>query len=314
MQEETFIAWAKQLEHPSLHILKGIGDDTAVLQLPLDQPLLVSTDMLVEGVHFSNRLSAHAVGWKSLAVNLSDIAAMGGIPAFYLLSVGLPPETPTTWITDFFTGLSDCSIQYPISLIGGDTVRSPLSKVINIVVMGSCLRPVYRTGAQPGDILIVTGDFGAAAAGLSALQHHQEHLYPRLVEKQAYPRPRLAEAQALVQQCPRLALLDTSDGLGRSLQLICQEPGLGCNVDVTSVPILPEVKQWAAQCGQSWQEWVIQGGEEYELLAAIPPEVQPFLRGDYAVIGHITDQPGVRFKTPQGTIELDAHPAGFQHF
>lgn len=313
MQEDTIIGWAQSLAFAMPEVLCGMGDDAAVLLPPAGQPLLVSTDMLVEDVHFSSRLSAHAVGWKSLAVNLSDLAAMGGKPMAYLLSLGLPPDTPESWVKAFFQGLYDCAQQYPINLIGGDTVRSPVSKVVNITVLGSCHRPVYRTGAQPGDRLVVTGDFGAAAAGLSVIQQQRETDYPSLFQRQAYPVPRLAEAQQLVAQCSRLALLDTSDGLGRSLQLICQLNQVGCQVDLKDIPVLPEVKSWSQECQHPWEDWVIHGGEEYELMAAVPPEEVGQLKPPFRVIGTLTPHSGIHLMTAQGTLTLDESPVGFQH-
>lgn len=302
VNETSIIALITQHFEEFAHFL---GDDCATLTPP-PVPLISSVDTLVEGVHFYKDMPAEALGWKSLAVNLSDIAAMGGEPLYFLLSLALPQDTSHTWLSQFLEGLSNCARQYGISLVGGDTVRSPLL-TLSITVMGQAVSPLKRGPAQVGDTLFVSGPLGLSAAGLHCLQHHLTD-YPALIKAHYYPKPRLAFGQRL-QQYPTSALMDCSDGLGASLREICQQAGgLGCQVDLS--PLMnDELRAFCQQEHQNSEALVLYGGEDYELVFCAPRESIP---GALA-IGKMLASPQIKIYNEKVEIPFDPDK-GFQHF
>lgn len=291
-------------------LLLGIGDDAAILQPPAGK-LVWTVDTLVENTHFLRAMPADAVGWKSLAVNLSDLAAMHAEPLAALLSLSLPPNLPESWTQDFFRGFHAACAHYRVDLAGGDTVRSQELQ-ISVSLLGSSDRPIDRFGARAGDVLVVTGCFGGAAAGLACWQRGLQA--PGLLERHLRPRPRLAEARLLAQVASRLAMLDTSDGLARSLQLLCQANRLGCEIDGERIPIQPELADWADSHQQ--RQWVLDGGEDYELLAALPAEAAAQLADDprFSVIGRLTSAPCQQIIFADQQLSLEGQNWGFQHF
>jgi thiamine-monophosphate kinase len=206
------------------HLLQGIGDDTAVLQAG-DQTLLWTADMLVEGVHFRlDWIDPAALGWKSLAVNLSDIAAMGGTPVGALLSLALPAECTGAWLDAFVDGFADCAQTYGVALLGGDTNRAE-RVVIDVSVLGIVTgQPVLRSGAQVGDWLLVTGALGGSRAGLFALmagKASEVDLAPHF-----RPIPRL-QVGMLARELGATAMMDLSDGLAADLPKLLRASGVG---------------------------------------------------------------------------------------
>ncbi|PIQ26249.1 thiamine-phosphate kinase [bacterium (Candidatus Blackallbacteria) CG17_big_fil_post_rev_8_21_14_2_50_48_46] len=314
MHENAIIQLAKKFPHFHPEVQLGIGDDTAILG-PLNQSsLLWTTDLLLEDVHFRrNYFSPEDLAWKALAVNLSDIAAMGGEPLAFTLGLGLPPEMDAAWIQAFFKALQAASEFWQVELVGGDTVRSSAKIVISINLLGTALHPTLQSGAQPGDNLFVSGSFGGAAAGLYCLENNLEG-YACLKEKLLRPQPQLKAAQALSKICNRLALTDASDGLGRSLQLLCG-PKLGCSILLEKVPCLPELKQLAEAENLSAWPWIIEGGEDYELVAALPPEqCAAAEKLGWIQIGSITPSPQIQIVSSDGSRHPLKETLGFQHF
>lgn len=294
--------------HPELRL--GIGDDAAVIQPPGGK-LVWTVDTLVENTHFLAGMPAAEIGWKALAVNLSDLAAMNARPLAALLSLSLPPETPAEWITGFFQGLQTACETYGVDLAGGDTVRSREIQ-ISLSLLGQSPEPVTRYGAEPGDLLVVTGALGGAAGGLHCWQQSIDA--PELLKRHWHPLPRFAEATALAALGQRLALLDTSDGLARSLQLLCEANRLGCRVEGRLIPIEPGLETYGSQ--DQIRAWALNGGEDYELLAAIAPEARAALLADgrFRIIGELTAAPAQRIVYADGSISLNQADWGFQHF
>ncbi|BCW96489.1 MAG: thiamine-phosphate kinase [Fimbriimonadales bacterium] len=251
-------------------LLQGIGDDTAVLQVG-DQTLLWTTDMLVEGVHFRlDWTDAAALGWKALAVNLSDLAAMGGEPVGVLLSLALPPEYTEGWLDAFVEGFAACAQSFGVALLGGDTNRAE-RMVIDVSALGAVQgAPVLRSGARAGDWLLVSGGLGGSRAGLEALQAGEASevdLTPHF-----RPQPRLqvgAQARAL----GATAMMDISDGLAADLPKLLRASGVGAVVCAAHIPVHPVAAQWAHRRGLDPLAFAIAGGEDYELLIAAPPPV-----------------------------------------
>lgn len=253
-----------------------IGDDCAVLP----GGLLVSSDSLVEGTHFvMDWISARDLGWKACAVNLSDIAAMAGRPSYLTVSLTVPKTMADRQFREFYAGFADCARTYRAQIIGGDLTAGPVF-VIAVTAIGhtdesGCLR---RSGAKPGDVVVTTGDFGASAAGLwlltKGLEHEGAKRFAYCLERHLRPQPRLGESWALVRQTgERAALMDTSDGLGDALTQIAQASAVSIELDWQSVKVHPQTEAIATLAGVDLFDWALYGGEDYELVAALPEAI-----------------------------------------
>jgi thiamine-monophosphate kinase len=316
MHEAEIISLARDFPrfHPQMGL--GIGDDAAVLNASATSSLLWTTDLLIENVHFrSTYFSPADLAHKALAVNLSDIAAMAGRPLAFTLGLALPSSFDDSWIRAFFEGLRLAAERWQVDLIGGDTTRSESGLVIAISLLGETRLPRLQSSARAGDLILACGDFGAAAAGLFCLEQALPG-FEILKQKQLRPEPLLEMALGLscLVGSQRFALTDASDGLGRSLQLLCGKE-LGCELALEQVPVLPEVWELAKTKSQDPWAWIIHGGEDYALLASLAPEwaAQAEILG-WRVIGQITQAPPLRLNRPgQRSLDLN-QPAGFQHF
>lgn len=254
----------------SIRLLQGIGDDTAVLQAG-EQTLLWTADMLIEGVHFRlDWIDPASLGWKALAVNLSDIAAMGGEPAGALLSIALSTEHTGAWLNTFIDGFVDCAQTYGVALIGGDTNRAE-RVVIDVSVLGIVAgQPVLRSGAQAGDWLLVTGALGGSRAGLYALMAGEASAVD--LAPHFRPEPRL-QVGRIARELGATAMMDLSDGLAADLPKLLRASGVGAVLHAAQVPVHPAAAHWAQAQGIDPIAFAIAGGEDYELLIAAPPPV-----------------------------------------
>jgi thiamine-monophosphate kinase len=262
------VGWAS-LPQP-FHLLQGIGDDTAALQIG-EQTLLWTADMLLEGVHFRlDWIDPASLGWKSLAVNLSDIAAMGGTPVGALLSLALPAERTGAWLDAFVDGLAECARAYGVALLGGDTNRAE-HVVIDVSLLGIVAgRTVPRSGAQVGDWLLATGALGGSRAGLHALMAGEASTID--LTPHFRPIPRL-QVGALARELGATAMMDISDGLAADLPKLLRASGVGAVVYAAQVPVHPAAARWAHAHALDPVAFAIAGGEDYELLIAAPPHV-----------------------------------------
>lgn len=291
-------------------ILLGIGDDAALIQ-PSGKTLVWAVDTMVENTHFLRAMPADQIGWKLLAVNLSDLAAMNAKPVAALLSLGVPAGIDADWLNAFWDGLEQACRTYHVALAGGDTVRTT-ELHLSLSLLGESAQPVRRTGAQAGDLLVVTGSFGGSAAGLHCFQKQLDR--PALLKRHWHPEPRFKESRNLSAHCQRLAMLDTSDGLARSLQLLCDSNGLGCDVYGEKIPVEPELTE-LTEFSEQLRHWVLNGGEDYELLAAVSPASLRDLDTDlFTVIGELTKGPQQLIHYPDQLIDLRLKTWGFQHF
>ena len=277
--EFSFIQRIRQRASKAVtNLTLGIGDDTAIWREQEDRERLITTDLLIENVHFKLDYTPLAcLGHKTLAVSLSDIAAMGGQPEFALLSLGIPKSqiSNPTW-QDFFAGYFALAAQYGVTLIGGDTSSSPDLLVLDSIVIGSCApgTAIRRSGAQVGDAIYVTGELGASATGLELLLRGERYdeaandLRQAAIRAHLLPQPRLAFAQRLGKLAH--AMMDVSDGLAQDLAHICEESGVDAIVDFDAVPIAESVRlvQPAQEAAFSL---AVSGGEDYELLLTAPP-------------------------------------------
>lgn len=305
------------------HLVQGIGDDTAVIQTAAGE-MLWTSDMLIEGVHFRLDLGdPYRLGWKALAVNLSDIAAMGGQPIFALWSCAFPPECLLGWADRLVEGFLACAQQYGVQLIGGDTNRASMV-VLDIGVLGrATCRPLFRSTAHAGDRLFLTGSIGGSRAGLERLLQDgwqkAEADDPAAVETHLKPIPRLREGQLAAEQGAS-ALIDLSDGLAGDLLKLCEASGCGAILWQHALPLHPSVTRLAQEKGFDPHLFALVGGEDYELLIAVPPdwasECQQRIEAETGTtlteIGFLTEERTLWVKDPSGQhLPL---PAGWDHF
>ncbi len=260
--------------HPAL--VKGIGDDVAVVE-SAEKSWLVTTDLLIEGIHFERSwMDPFHLGRKALFVNLSDIAAVGGTPKYFLISLGLPRNLPLPFITSFYRGLKDGAKRFGVDLIGGDT---SLSKkiIINICLLGEGKKGslLFRSGAKVGDDLFVSGTLGDAALGLKILQKKGLRGSPKgLVNKHVSPSPRIHLGQAIAKHRWATAMIDVSDGLLIDTNHLLEESGVGALVWEDRIPLSTLYQQWVHAYSKNLYQFALRGGEDYELLFTAPPEMR----------------------------------------
>jgi thiamine-monophosphate kinase len=309
-------------------LVRGTGDDCAVIRKDNDRLWLVTMDTLVESVHFN--LSWHPpekLGRKSVAVNVSDIAAMGGFPCFVFLSLGLPPGFDTAWLDGFSRGLSEACSEYECFLAGGDTVRSPDGVLLTLTVIGEVEtdRILYRNGALPGDGIWVSGTPGSAAAGLELCRAGLMTGAEDLVEHHLNPQARLPLGRLLAQSRLVNAMIDLSDGLATDLAHICRESSTGAVIYSDLLPGGEALKNAARLLSMDHLQWMLEGGEDYELVFTVPEEhggrvveLAEKIKLPLTRIGTIDEKSGVRLirgrPGRQKTAEEDISFVGFDHF
>jgi len=295
-------------------VILGVGDDAALLRVPPDQELVVCVDTLVSGVHFPADTPAQAVGHKALAVNLSDIAAMGATPAWATLALTLP-EADEAWLAEFSEGFLGLARRYDVDLVGGDTTQGPLSvtvQVMGLVPRGQALR---RAGARAGEGIYVTGTLGDAALGLRQWAHRGQGdgNTDWLVERLTHPSPRIEAGLALRGQA-RCAI-DLSDGLLADLGHVLEASGVGATLQLSEMPLS---EAFRALCGDA-PDWglALAGGDDYELLFTLPEGVAGLLRTcvptPFNRIGTIDAEPGLRLLDDDGR-PFSLLTPGYQHF
>ncbi len=280
MVRETDIiaSFHRAFNHPAPGLLKGIGDDCAVFRSG-GRNWLVTTDALVEEVHFRLETNPpYCLGKKSLAVNLSDIAAMGGIPRFAFLNLGLPRPVPRGFLSPFIKGLKEEAEKFSVALAGGDTHQSPQGISIGLTVIGEASGNIaYRSGAKVGDRLYVSGYLGQSAAGfrlLTKFQRQPAPLRPRhlreLLKAHQDPEPQVALGYFLVRRKFVGAMIDLSDGLASDLRHICRASGVGALLDADQIPLSPALRSAAVPLATPPLQMALAGGEDYQLLFSVP--------------------------------------------
>ena len=320
-----------RLNTRSPRVKKGIGDDSAVFSTRPNTLQLTSTDSLIESIHFDLKtITPKQLGHKAMAVNISDIAAMGGTPYLALISLGLPTSTSTKFIDALYSGLQTICNSYGIELAGGDTVASPKHLFINVCVLGEARknRVFYRTGAKPGDQIFVTGNLGDSAMGLRILMDKNKNFIAAkhrnaLVKKHLEPTPRVKESGLLAKSRLKVtSMIDVSDGLTQDLGHLCAKDKFGANLYEDSLPVSEALKSACLQKKHAPTPWVLQGGEDYELLFTIKPEdvknlKRLFLKADSFVshIGEIAKSPKkITLIKRNGSKVSLKQATGFNHF
>ena len=254
-------------------VLLGIGDDAAAILPTYGNALIITTDMLLEKTHFDLSYSSFfEIGYKALSVNISDIAAMGGTPRFYLVSLGLTGEESVVNIDSLYRGMVQAGYEVPTSLIGGNTTRSRAGLFISITLLGEAPKNeiVTRSGASVGDSIYVTGTLGDAAAGLETLKKkYTQGSFRALPLKHQIPKPRWREGRLLAQHQIPSAMIDISDGLSSDLAHLANQSGVGAQLECAEIPISPTLKRYAKSIGANPVDYALHGGEEYELLFCV---------------------------------------------
>jgi thiamine-monophosphate kinase len=289
-------------------VLVATGDDCAVLLLG-GRTWVAASDMLVFGHHFKGWAAPEEVGYKAVAVNVSDVAAMGGTPRFVLVSGGAADPGTTLRCME---GVLEACEEFGIYPLGGDTTRADCLTV-DVAILGELAAPpVLRSGARPADSLAVTGELGASAAGLLALRSGEAGPQ-RLVRKHLRPEPRVAAGRAAASVGIN-AMIDLSDGLASDVRHICELSGVGCRVDLGRLPIAGDTREFAKSLGREPEILAARGGEDYELLMAAPEPVLKALAASVevpvTVIGEVTEG-GVVFERGGESVE---GLAGWDHF
>ncbi len=303
----------------------GIGDDGALVRLR-GSAVLVTADHMAEGVHFTRRgTPPEAVGYKLAAMNASDIAAMGGVPACALLSLALTDDVDDEYLNRLSRGLKRGAGKFGFRLVGGDTTASRGGIFASLTLLGTPAgkKPLLRSGARPGDLLCVTGHLGASCAGLAALEGPSGSDCPSVrtaVRRHLWPSPPLALGAALGKAALASAALDLSDGLSTDLARLCRESGTGCEVRADRVPVRPFTVRAAAALGLDPLSSALHGGEEYELLFTVRPpaagKVERLARHlgvAVTVIGTVLPGSQRWLVSPEGHRTV-LRPGGWQHF
>lgn len=294
----------------------GIGDDCAILPCG-EGELIYSTDMLMEGVHFlRDAASPEDIGWKSLAVNLSDIAAMGGFPVATFLSIALTKDVQGEWAERFISGYAELSRKFSSPLLGGDTTSSAHDIAINVGVLGRTPygKSVKRSGAAVGHAIYVTGYLGDSAGGLQAILNKWDKTpeVESLIQSHIRPTPRLLEGQALMSTSAIGAMMDISDGIASDLRHILKSSHVGARIALEKLPISPNLKSFCSRYGLDEYKLATGGGEDYELLFTAHPGIEASVDFPIYKIGEIV--PGDSLIWTLNGTAVDFNVNGFNHF
>jgi thiamine-monophosphate kinase len=328
--EDELVAGIRRLlagDAPGVHL--GPGDDAALVELGSGWGVL-TTDMLVEDVHFRrDRVSARDLGYRAVAVNVSDVAAMGGSPRYALVALGLPTQTDPGWVVELYGGMRDCAAEHAVAVVGGDTSRSDRI-VLAVTVLGEVQAgaAVLRSGARVGDRIVVSGSLGAAAGGLALLEADPLQVAEAAATEWGHallaallrPAARVGEGQTLA-QVGATAMMDLSDGLSTDLARLCRESGVRGAVRLADVPVSPDVEKLQGVLPVDPLEMALSGGEDYELVATLPAAAVERARGSLAdrfgtaltEIGEIRPGDGVVAIERDGS-ERPLEPRGWDHF
>ena len=310
-------------------VVRGIGDDVAVLDTSGPQYLLATCDIQIEGVHFTRRaMTPYQLGRRVAAINVSDIAAMGGYPRWALVSLAIPTNTEVSYVEELYRGMREQATLAGASIVGGNLSGMESGIAVDFTLLGAIAREslILRSTARAGDSILITGSPGESRAGLELVRRPRLELGPgisrKLLDRHMCPQPRLREGQLLARSGQVSAMIDVSDGVIGDLGHICESSGKGAEIDVASLPVSHELSEAALAAGAEWREWVLYGGEDYELLFTAGPDAVPGLKkmlmdetGTSCVqIGTITDQAGEVWLRLADGKRISPSAKGWDHF
>jgi thiamine-monophosphate kinase len=324
LPEKALIAQIRRMANPSIRgrngrlnraVLTGIGDDCAVLRLLAGRDLLVTTDFTLEGIHF--RRDWHppeSVGHRCLARGLSDIAAMGGEPVAVFLSLALPRDLRQAWVGRFARGLIRLAEKHGATVAGGDTAESPGGILADIIVVGTVpkAKAILRSSAKAGDRIYVSGELGGSAAAVVRMRGGRGKVKPHDYVRHFYPEPRIELGRLLREKKLASAMIDTSDGFSTDMTHICEESGVGAEIDSSLIPRACVGKP----ARQVDLDLALHGGEDYEMLFTAAPEKRiPRHIAGVAItqIGRISRSRGIFVRNSKG-VGYELHPRGWEHF
>ena len=309
-------------------MIVGIGDDAAVVEPERNRVDVLSVDALIEGVHFDRAFTPpDAIGHRALAVNLSDLAAMGAEPRLALLSLALPQALAVSDFDAMIAGFTALAARHRLHLAGGNLTRSPGPLVVDVTVMGTVKprRALLRAGARAGDELYVSGMIGAAAAGLQMLKAGltARTTTDHCVHRYLYPEPRVRLGSMLGRNRAASACMDLSDGLADAVRQVADASGVGAVIDIDRLPIDPEAREWFVSRGLDPVHEAVTGGDDYELLVAVRPRTRSRLAAAHrhggvplTRIGLCTNDRAILMRRTAGDAAIDAQPMprGYSHF
>jgi len=317
-ERELIAAIRKEFSGSGPKAVLGIGDDAAVIR-PGRIPLIVTKDLLVEDVDFIRSLHpARSIGRKSLNVNLSDIAAMGGNPKYALLGLAFPPDLSLTWVSEFLAGFGSAARQAGVALIGGD-VSKALTIIISVTVLGEGKHVIKRSGARPGHRIYVSGCLGDAKLGflltLKGLRLGRSKSADPILRAFLDPVPRIALGRELARRDIPSSMIDVSDGLSVDLMHICDESGAGAEIELQRLPLSPGMRTFG---GKKALDYALHGGEDFELLFTAAPGKQNLLeslkkRFKISMIGRMTREKGIYTVDRRGR-KSRLEIKGYEHF
>jgi len=304
-------------------VVQGIGDDVAVVEMG-EKALLITTDILIEDIHFERSWTdPFRLGKKALAVNLSDIAAMGGIPKYFLISLGLPKTLPFSFVSLFYRGLKEMARRFRVDLVGGDTSLSQ-KIIINICLIGEGKKGdlLFRNGAKVGDDLYVSGTLGDAALGLKILQDKGAKRKSKgLIDKHLSPNPRIELGQALARKQIVSAMIDVSDGLLSDTRHIIEESKVGARIWENCIPLSSLYRRWVRTYSKDPYRIALSGGEDYELLFTASPKrkagilsLARSLNVPITRVGEILPEKERFHVIRKEGEKISSHRLGFDHF
>ena len=311
-------------------LLVGIGDDAAVYRIDDDRAHVITTDALIETVHFDRTfMPTIHLGFKAISVNVSDILAMNALPKYAVVSLGIPNNISVEMVEMFYRGVRKACEHYGMHVVGGD-VTAARHLTVSVTVVGEADLPdlVFRRGARPGDALCVTGDLGGAYAGLKVLLRQREAIkekgdayepdidaYRYVIQRQLAPNAQIEAVRDWASRGVRPnSLIDISDGLGSEVHHICRASGFGAVIYSAALPIALETREVANEFEDDVDIYALFGGEDYEMLFSLPQDLLEELDPQsFTVVGEVTPDEDVVVQTPTGdTVALDA--SGYQHF
>ncbi len=315
----------KKVYSRNKRILVGIGDDAAIVKSSPNKYLILTTDTLLEKIHFDlSYFSFRKLGHRALAANLSDIAAMGGLPITAIVTLGLPNYVTVENVLELYSGMNFLAKKFDCPVSGGDIISSPKGLLISITVLGDVEKNflTLRSKARAGDLICVTGELGEVQAGLELLQKVKKNKKIRfskgLVQKHLTPQPKILEAREIVKKLNPTSMIDISDGLASEVGQIAKESKLGAVIYETEIPVSSKAKQIGKILNKNALNWACFGGEEYELLFTIPKSrvkklIELSKKIKLALVGEMKKETGVYLVKYNGKKEK-IEKGGFRHF